>query len=149
MKKPNASEPNSPPKNRGRAGMGHPPFMPTKEQRNFVTVMINMNLTQEEIASLIINPHTDKSIDKHTLQKAFNGELATGRSRIKSVVGSKLYQALEAGEQWAINFGLRHFNKFQNEGTSVTVSQNSGVNAEDAGIQVTFVRPTKHIGVDD
>ncbi len=129
--------------------MGHPPFMPTKEQKNFVTVMVNMNMTWEEIASLIINPHTDKAIDKHTLQKAFGLELQTGRSRIKSVVGSKLYQALEAGEQWAINFGLRHFNKFQNEATSVTVSQSQGINAEDVGIQVSFIRPTKHNGVDE
>lgn len=120
-----------------------PVFVPTDEQRKVVQVLSGMRMTHEEIAAVVRNPRTNRPIDRTTLEKAFAEELAVGRTHIKSVGAAKYYEKLVAGEQWAINFALKHFNGFEPRETTITVAEGtgSGASAEDVGIQVTFVRP--------
>jgi hypothetical protein len=74
-----------------------------------VSVMAGMRMSHAEIAGVIINPRTEKPIDDMPLRRAFAAELAVAKAKIKSLVSTRFYEALLRGEQWAINFGLRHF----------------------------------------
>jgi hypothetical protein len=56
-------------------------FVPNDEQRRFVGVMAAGRLTYDEIAQVIVNPVTKKSIDRNTLAKHFAEELRTGAGR--------------------------------------------------------------------
>ena len=120
-----------------------PPFEPTEEQRGFVRVMSGMRMTHEEIAQVVRNPRTRKPIDRKTLEKHFPEELAVGRTHMKSLGAIRYYQALDRGDQWATTFALKHFNGFEPKETTIAISEGTdvGMNAENVGIQVTFVRP--------
>ncbi len=119
-----------------------PEFVPTEEDRRWVKALIGIRMTVDEICKLIKNPRTNHPIDLKTFNKVFAEEVAIGRANIRGVVGRKLYEALEKGEQWAINFGLRHFHGYRNEDVTVSVGAGgSAANAEDVGIEVTFRRP--------
>src|SRR5262249_40069257 len=135
---PNISAPSG-----AKRGRGQPKFIPSTEQKNFVSVMAGMRMSHAEIAGVIINPRTQKPIDDMTLRRAFATELAVARAKIKSLVSTRFYEALIRGEQWAINFGLRHFLGYRNDDVKVSIGGGDHQSAEDEGIVVTFVRPTR------
>jgi hypothetical protein len=116
-------------------------FAPTLEQRRFVGLMAAGRLNYDEMSQVIVNPVTGKSIDRNTLAKHFGEELRSGRAKLKSLALSKLYERLLAGEQWAISFVLRHVNGFTED--NINVSIGGGPSAENEGIQISFVRPTR------
>jgi hypothetical protein len=84
-----------------RRGRGHPPFIPTYEQRRFVTAMAGIRTTWEEIRLLVINPTTGEPITKTTLSRAFRRELTNGKAKLKSLVATPFYEALRRGDPWA------------------------------------------------
>jgi hypothetical protein len=61
---------------------GHPPFIPTDDQRRFVCAMAGIRMTWEEIRRLVINPTTGEPITKTTLARAFKRELADGKAKL-------------------------------------------------------------------
>jgi hypothetical protein len=126
-----------------KRGRGQPKFIPSTEQKNFVSVMAGMRMSHAEIAGVIINPRTQKPIDDMTLRRAFAAELAVAKAKIKSLVSTRFYEALLRGEQWAINFGLRHFLGYRNDDVKVSIGGGDHPSAEDTGIQVEFIRATK------
>jgi hypothetical protein len=116
-------------------------FEPTDEQRRFVGVMAAGRLTYDEIASVIVNPKTKKSIDRNTLTKAFAEELRTGRAKLKSLALSKLYERVLHSDQWALAFVLRHVNGFTESNINIAIGDHP--NAEDTGIELHFVLPNR------
>jgi hypothetical protein len=46
-----------------KRGRGQPKFIPSTEQKNFVSVMAGMRMRHTDIAGVIINPRTQKPID--------------------------------------------------------------------------------------
>ena len=102
--------------------------------------MAGMRMSHGEIAGVIINPRTQKPIDDMTLRRAFATELAAAKAKIKSLVSTRFYEALLRGEQWAINFGLRHFLGYRNDDVKVSIGGGDYASAEDTGIEVSFVK---------
>ena len=119
------------------ARVGHPPFEPTAEQRNFVAAMAGVRMTQHEMCLVIRNPTTGKHIDKETLAKHFAKELAEGKSKLKAVIATRYLEPLNAGEWHAIAFGFRHIFGWRENDLMVGVDGGEGT----AAIQVTFVKP--------
>lgn len=126
---------------------GFPKFEPTPEQRRFVGVMAAGRLTYDEIASIITNPRTGKSIDRNTLTKWFTEELRSGRAKLKSLALSKLYERVLASDWSAISFVLRHINGFTEDNINISIG-GDGPSAEDTGIQISFVK-SKWLNHDD
>jgi hypothetical protein len=51
--------------------------------RALVSAMAGLHMTHDQLAMLIINPATGKAIDKNTLERAFQRELANGNAKLK------------------------------------------------------------------
>ena len=69
-------------------------FKPTAEQRGNVEAMIGYGIPEAEICSLIKNPETGKPIDLETLRKHFAREIATGATKLKSLVGNRIVASM-------------------------------------------------------
>jgi hypothetical protein len=91
-----------------RYGRKTPLFRATNAQRKIVAQMIGLHVTWDEIRQLIINPHSGEPISKVTLNKHFRRELAAGGAMLKRLAASKYFQALEAGEAWAVRMAMRN-----------------------------------------
>ena len=108
--------------------------------------MAGVKLTHDEICSLIINPQTGRPLDKTTLEKAFVDELANGKAKMKSLLGSKFMERMQAGDAWALQFGLRHISGWRdpNAGVGVNVGNGTDENGQPTTqIEVRFVPPPK------
>ena len=120
-----------------------PVFEPTEQQRLFVAAMAGIRMTAREIALLVLNPRTNKSIDVDTLIKAFAYELEAGPSKFKSLIGTRFMEKVEAGEGWALQFGLRAINKLSDsDRASVTVTT-PDTGPVVSGLQIEFVTPKR------
>jgi hypothetical protein len=91
-----------------RYGRKTPLFRATNAQRKIVAQMIGLHVTWDEIRQLIINSHSGEPISKVTLNKHFRRELAAGGAMLKRLAASKYFQALEAGEAWAVRMAMRN-----------------------------------------
>jgi hypothetical protein len=121
---------------KGRPG-GMPAFIPTIEQRNFVSAMAGFRMTWDEIAQLVINPRTERSISKETLGKVFANELAVGKAKLKSQIQSRYLERLDAGEWNAIQFGLKNICDYPDASMNIPVM---GVDGQAiSSIEVHFV----------
>jgi hypothetical protein len=79
---------------KGKKGM--PAFEPTDDQRKQVELLVGLGLTYVEIATVIINPRTNRGISTTTLQQRFEKELAEGQAKVKArVVGSLVQRAVD------------------------------------------------------
>ena len=54
---------------------GNEPFAPTPEQRAIVTSLAVLGIPQHDMCKVVINPKTDRPIDKKTLELHFRQEL--------------------------------------------------------------------------
>jgi hypothetical protein len=79
-----------------------PPFVPTRQEREFVSQMACMHLTVTDICLVI-------GISRRTLYKYFRPELEAGSARLHATTTSQFYKALKAGAPWAIQCALRNF----------------------------------------
>ena len=96
---------------------GHPGFVPTAAEREFVRVMSGLKMTSQEICRVLgvgrgdpTNNKTGKPIAKTTLWRHFRNELVSGHSLLRAEIAGRWRAALNNGERWAIEAGLR--NKF-------------------------------------
>lgn len=71
-----------------------PAFKPTAEQRESVELMISYGVPETEICLLIKNPETGKPIEVETLREHFASEIATGATKLKSLVGNRIVAAM-------------------------------------------------------
>jgi len=76
----------------GLCAKGRPRFEPTDGDRERVKKMAGFGLTQSQMASVIINPSTEKHIDRETLQDVFPTELKTGAVVANEKVAMSLYE---------------------------------------------------------
>jgi len=118
---------------------GSPAFKPTVEQRFTVSALAGMRLSYDEMRLLVRNQHTGQAISKPTFMKAFKTELLEGPPKLKGLITSKYYQALGAGEPWAIKLGLR--NRFRWALESGGEPDNAPVSGEIPSLNVVFVVP--------
>ena len=75
-----------------RSGAGRKPFQPTRGDRQRVKKLVGFGLRQEEIAQLVVNRRTGRSISEATLRKHFAHELAVGASEANSKVAESLFR---------------------------------------------------------
>jgi hypothetical protein len=136
----------APVKRRGRQGLGQPPFEPTREQRRFVAAMAGTRMTWDEMCQLVLNPRSGKPISKETLGKYFRQELDAGKAKLKAKVAGKWMDAIDKGEQWAVQFALRHICGYRDGEVSVNVGADGETRT--SSIQIEFVRP-RHRPDDD
>src|SRR5580692_8495739 len=68
-----------------RPKRGRPPFIPTKEQRNYARAMVACGMSQAEMATVL-------HINGGTLRRAFKSELKDGETVVMSAVMGKLVQ---------------------------------------------------------
>tara|TARA_Y100000310_G_scaffold329437_1_gene399294 strand:- start:15740 stop:16132 length:393 start_codon:yes stop_codon:yes gene_type:complete len=66
-------------------------FKPSEEQRRQVKAMVAYGIQHELVASLTINPRTDKGISHVTLRKHFKRELEVGGAEATAQVAQALF----------------------------------------------------------
>jgi hypothetical protein len=69
---------------------GHPPFVPSEQQRAMVMHWIGGGLPADEVRLLIVNPETGRAISAPTFRRAFRHEIATGRAKLKADAVTKI-----------------------------------------------------------
>ncbi len=82
-----------------REGAGHPPFVPTDEERLQVESLSGVGLPQDQIAVLIRD-----GIHLNTLLKYFQKELKAGKAKANSKIGSTLFAKAMNGDTTAAIF---------------------------------------------
>lgn len=74
---------------------GFPAFVPTMTQKNFVKLAASRGMTTHQIAQLVINPSTGKSIAHTTLTSKFREEMRDGMALAQIYVAeAALLQAI-------------------------------------------------------
>ena len=76
---------------------GKPEFKPTDHDRQQVEPLAGYGIPKEDIAVLIINPHTDSHIAKSTLEKHFEAELKAGHIKANAKIAESLYKQATEG----------------------------------------------------
>lgn len=77
---------------------GRPPFQPTKDERDLVTLLAGLGIDQDVIRSVIRRPSgaSMKPISRPTLRKHFREELDTGALKVEAqLAGSLVKRALD------------------------------------------------------
>ena len=128
---------------------GHPPFIPTDYQRRFVTAMSGIRMTWEEIRQLVINPTTGEPITKTTLARAFKRELADGKAKLKSIIATRFYEALERGDSWAVQMGLKTQFGWKPDGNGGFLMPPDPGDGPRSSIRVEFIKPDPRMIEDD
>jgi hypothetical protein len=128
---------------------GHPPFIPTDDQRRFVCAMAGIKMTWEEIRQLVINPLTDQPITKTTLARVFKRELADGKAKLKSIIATRFYEALERGDSWATQMGLKTQFGWKPDGNGGFLMPPDPGDGPRPTLNVVFVKPDPKMLEDD
>ena len=97
-------------------------FIPTDEQRYLVAKMAGMRMSVAEMAHCITNPETGQPIEQELLAKVCAIEIEYGRSRLKGEIAKQYVKKVEAGEQWALQAGLRQYFKWKDNASDVEAS---------------------------
>ena len=90
-----------PPKKKTR-----PPFVPTQQQREFVSRMSGMRMTVTDVCKAI-------GISRRTAYKYFRPELEAGSAKLHALVANQFVKAIKAGSPWAIQCALRNLQRFR------------------------------------
>ncbi len=98
--------------------IGHPPYLPTKEDRARVEFMAGIGIPQDQISRVIYNATTKEPISETTLKKYFHEELQTGMTKANVHVMGNLYKHTQkhhgAAIFWAkarLGWKDRHFHQ--------------------------------------
>src|SRR5262245_13505633 len=102
-------------------------------------MLIGLHVTWDEIRQLIINPHSGQPISKATLMKHFRRELAAGGAMLKELAASKYFEALRAGEAWAVRMAMRNRFGWVTEGSTPIPIEMRHPNDAGEMMQITFV----------
>jgi hypothetical protein len=79
-----------------------------------------------------------------TLNRYFKRELAAGGAMLKQLTASKYFQALKAGESWAIRMAMRNRFNWVTEGSQLLPAEAIGNGSEEGlALQINFVTPSK------
>ena len=118
-----------------------PAFTPTDAQRRLVAQLIGLHVTWSEIQQLVIHPKTGEPISRKTLAKYFRRELAAGGAMLKQLAASKYFQALEAGESWAVRMAMRNRFGWVVEGSAPVPAEVLSAPVDEPTLRVSFVLP--------
>ncbi len=83
---------------------GRASFCATEEQRRTVRAMAGYGIPQDEIARVVINPATGRSITRKTLARHCADEIATGATEENAKVAQSLYRQAVDGHVTAAIF---------------------------------------------
>jgi hypothetical protein len=111
--------------------------------------MAGIKMTLDEIRLLIINQQTNEPIAKTVLVKAFKRELTDGKARLKSIIARRFYEALERGDSWAIQLGLRTQFGWRPDGLGGFIAPPDPGDGPRSTIRVEFVRPDPKMLIED
>lgn len=81
---------------------GRPLFVPTDEQRRQVSMFVGFGLKLPEIAQLIVDPRTQKTISERTVATKFKAELAAGKQTLIARVAASLMRKAMGDGQGAV-----------------------------------------------
>jgi hypothetical protein len=98
---------------------------------------------------LIINPTTDEPITKTTLARAFKRELADGKAKLKSIIATRFYEALERGDSWATQMGLKTQFGWKPDGNGGFIMPPDPGDGRRPTLNVVFVKPDPKMFEDD
>lgn len=90
----------------GKSKRPSKPFIPTDEQRFTVRQLVG-KMSEDDIASVIVNPETGRPITAKTMRKRFRKELQQGRINTKAYVIGKLFKLIEKENPASIFFYLK------------------------------------------
>src|SRR4051812_5923602 len=102
----NNSEPERPVLKRN-PGRGQPRFVPTKEQRDLIKIVVGMGLAQSQ-ARLLIRNRAGKPIALETFQRAFKDEILTGSIELNAIACTMLATKIRQGDLRAIEFFMKN-----------------------------------------
>lgn len=115
-----------PERNRGNAGKGRPPFVPTKEQRQLVKMLVGFGIPQEGIVQLV-KDDKGKPISRETLNKYFRPELDAGTHEANAKVAGALFKAaIEQNNVGAMIFWLKTRARWKETPTQVAFTDPDG-----------------------
>jgi hypothetical protein len=125
--------------------VGQPPFVPTAAERVFVSTMAGVKMSAEEICKVIgasrgVDAVSGKAISRATLYRHFKSEMSSGRALLKTKIVAGWHRAIDEGQNWAIQFGLRTVLGLR-DGAGVPALPHEVGDEQRPSIQVTFVRP--------
>src|SRR4051812_15623263 len=103
---PAANEPN-PPVIKRNPGRGQPRYVPTKEQRDLIKVIIGFGIPQEQ-ARLLIRGVNGKPISLNTFQRAFADEIAVGTIEMDTIAVTMLATKVRQGDLRAIEWYMKN-----------------------------------------
>ena len=112
-----------------------PPFNATNEERAVVEEMVGLRCTQAEICHCIGRMRGQGPIAKLTFQKHFKRELQNGRAHLKQTLGRAWFEAVKAGQAWAIQSGMRNIYAWRDHGPAPIES------GDRTSVVVRFVTP--------
>lgn len=79
---------------------GRPGFEPQQWQRDLVSNLIGMGVTQAHVARLV-------GIGLQTMRYYMSDDIELGKAQAHSIVAGKLFECVKAGQPWAIQFFMR------------------------------------------
>jgi hypothetical protein len=129
-----------------RSGAGRPPFEPTKEQRDVVSILAGLGRPHKEIATLVVNPRTRKPIDDVTLRLRFPEELRQAKAKVSLILGTSLLGKAKAGDNGALGMLARNHWGWDRPGATtmaLSVPSANGDIGEEGKIIIEMVRARK------
>jgi hypothetical protein len=122
-------------------------FIPTDQQRLFVSVMSAARMSLDSIARTIVHERTGRPISRHTLERAFKEELATGNAKVRGLVLKKWHEKIEQGDWNAIQWGLKNLCGFTDQAAlAVNIGDTSAL---PGGLKLEFVKSPLSGTIDD
>jgi hypothetical protein len=76
---------------------GMPAFVPTKEQRTAVEIMVGCGVQAETIRLAVLNPRTDAGVSMEAFRKVFADELLHGAAKLDAMVSGSMARQIQAG----------------------------------------------------
>lgn len=81
-----------------RAGAGRKPWNPTNAQRESVWAAISMGMLTEDIVAGIINPLTNRPIQRKTFERYFDEERRSAKQTLRIEIASRLVRDMRNGK---------------------------------------------------
>jgi hypothetical protein len=93
---------------RPKRGRGQPKFVPSKEQRNLVKLLIGYGIPQDRVCLAIPNKYSGKPISKNTLERAFEQEIISGMAEMDAMCAVSLHRRVREGNMTAIIWYMKN-----------------------------------------
>ena len=94
---------------RHRKGLGgRPPFQPTPEDRQRVSILAAMGLSHDLLRQVVHNPATGRAIERATLCRAFAAELDAAGAQLDLMAATAIVQGIIAGDKVKLGMYCRN-----------------------------------------